>query len=472
MVAGRSREKKILQDMLESNSSELVAVYGRRRVGKTFLIREFYKKNIVFQVTGIYRGNMKDQLINFHYQLQTLSPKLKATKTPKNWFDAFRLLETYLNGLRSKKKKVIFIDELPWMATPRSKFLMMFEHFWNTYCTNRNDLVVVICGSAASFMVNSIIKNKGGLHNRLSHTMRLMPFNLHEVELFLKSKKINLNRYSILQLYMAFGGVPFYLNQINKSESVVQNIDRLCFENDGLLHNEFNEVFSSLFTHSDVHQIVIRALSKTKKGITRNKLLELCKLGTGGIFTKTLFELIESGFVTEYLPFGKRSKDKLYRLSDEYSLFYLKFIEPNLGQGKGTWEKLFAKQSYKSWTGFVFETICLQHVSQIKKALGIDRIYSINSSWLNKNAQVDLVIDRDDGIINLCEMKYCKDSFVMNKFTYENLKNKKYEFEKTTKTRKNVVTTMVTTFGVEKNANALEIIGNDLTINCLFEAAQ
>ncbi len=469
MLTGRSSEIKIMNEMLASTSSELLAIYGRRRVGKTFLIREVYKKHIVFELTGLYKGGMKDQLENFHAQLNLSSKKFENTKVPNNWLKAFQLLENYLNGLKGKKKKVVFIDEFPWIATARSKFLMVFEHFWNTYCTKRNDLVVVVCGSAASFMVNKIIKNKGGLHNRLSHKIQLMPFNLIETELFLKSKNIHLNHYDILQLYMVVGGVPHYLNKINKGESVVQNIDRLCFGHNGILVNEFNEVFKSLFANSDVHEHIVRVLSNTRKGVTRKSLLGLCKLESGGVFSKALDELTESGFVTRYTPFGKRNRGSLFRLSDEYSLFYIKFIEPNQGQGSGTWAKIFPKQTYKTWSGLVFETICLKHVEQIKKELGIARIYSVNSSWHNENAQVDLVIDRDDGIINICEMKFYNGIFAINKPEYENIKNKVTQFKEGTKTRKNVFVALITTYGVLENANSLEIITNSLTMDCLFE---
>ncbi len=469
MIVGREYEINTLRKMLNSNSSELIAVYGRRRVGKTFLIREVYKKHIVFELTGYYKGNLRDQLQNFHAQLESSSTEFTNTKAPNNWFKAFKLLEEYLNSLKKTQKKVIFIDEFPWIATSRSKFLMTFEHFWNTYCTKRNDLVVVVCGSAASFMVNKIIKNKGGLHNRLSCKIQLMPFNLNETELFLKSKSIHLNKYDILQLYMAVGGVPHYLNKINKGESVVQNIDRLCFDSKGDLMSEFNEVFTSLFSNSKTHEKIVRELSKIKKGVTRTKLLELCGFGSGGVFSKTLDELIKSGFVSLYTPFGKKKKDSLFRLSDEYSLFYLKFIEPNQGQGSGTWAKLFPKQIYKSWTGFAFETICLKHTYQIKKELGVERIYSVHSSWLNNNAQIDLIIDRDDGIINLCEIKFYNNPFTINKADYDNIKNKLLQFKENTQTRKNVFITMITTYGVSENANSLELITNSLTMECLFE---
>lgn len=468
MLIGRKNEIKTLNKMLSSNASELVVVYGRRRIGKTFLIREIYRKHMVFELTGYYQGNMRDQLQNFHSQLKSSSSRFSKTKTPDNWFSAFQLMEEYLNSLTKKEKKVIFIDEFPWIATTRSKFLMAFEHFWNTYCSKRNDLVVVICGSAASFMVNNIVKNKGGLHNRLSCKIRLMPFNLNETYLFLKSKNIQLNNYDILQLYMAIGGVPHYLNKINKGESVIQNIDRLCFESNGDLVNEFNEIFTSLFSNSKTHEIIIRQLSKTNKGVTRNRLLDLCKFGSGGVFTKSLDELIESGFVSQYTPFGKKSKSSLFRLSDEYSLFYLKFIEPNQGQGSGTWANMFVKQTYKSWSGFAFETICLKHVLQIKKELGVSKIFTIHSSWFNDKAQADLVIDRDDGIINLCEIKFHNSPFTINKVDYEKLKNKKLQFLLSSGTRKNVFISMLTTYGVSENANSLELVTNNLTMDCLF----
>lgn len=469
MVVGRFGEIKMMNQLLNSSSSELLAVYGRRRIGKTFLIREVYHKSMVFELTGLFQGKTKEQLQNFQTQLNS-SSKSTTFSAPKNWLEAFQMLKEYLEKLRSKKKKVIFIDEFPWIDTKRSGFLRAFEHFWNTYCTKRDDLVVVVCGSAASFMVNKIIKNRGGLHNRLSQIIQLLPFNLHEVKLFLESRKIMLNHYDILQLYMVVGGVPHYLNMFNRGESIMQNIDRLCFAKNGMLAHEFNEVFQSLFVNSDIHELIIRTLAKSKKGLLRNKLLEESKMESSGVFSKALVELSESGFIQQYAPFGKKTKGALYRLSDEYSLFYLKFIEPNLGQGTGTWAKVFPKQSYKIWSGFVFETVCLKHVEQIKKELGVAKIYSIHSSWNNNKAQIDLVIDRDDSIINLCEMKFYEGPYSINKTEYENLKNKMFQFKQDTKTRKNVFITMITSQGLHENANSLELITNKLELDCLFEA--
>jgi hypothetical protein len=316
---------------------------------------------------------------------------------------------------------------------------------------------MVICGSAASYMVQKIINNKGGLHNRISRKIRLLPFNLNETELFLNKNGINYTRYDIIQLYMAIGGVPHYLEKVNKGLSVPQNIDSLCFSKDGVLNDEFNQLYVSLFDDSERHIRIIKTLAGTNKGLTRNELIEKSGMPTGGDFSLKLEELMESGFVTEYRY-----------LSDEYSKFYLKFIEDNKNSGEGTWQRLGNTQSYKSWSGFMFETLCLKHVHQIKKSLRIDAIYSSNSSWFNENAQVDLLIDRDDNVMNLCEMKFYNAPYTIDKKYYLNLKNKVSELQKDTNTKKNVFITMVTTYGVNENEYSKELVQNNLDMDALF----
>ena len=467
-IIGRKYEIEILQESLKSSKSELVAVYGRRRVGKTFLIREIYANQIKFEVTGLYQGELADQLANFTKELKKRSTNF-SIKTPKKWLDAFTLLEEYIEKISGKDKKIIFIDEFPWMATQRSKFLLAFENFWNHFATKRSDLVVVICGSAASYMTKKIINNKGGLHNRISQKIRLLPFNLNETALFLKHKGINYTLYDILQVYMVMGGVPHYLEKLKKGDSVAQNIDRLCFEKDGVLNNEFNQLFASLFEDSEKHLTIIKTLASCRKGLTRQTLLSKSKLASGGDFSLKLSELIESGFVSEYHYFQNKTKKSLFLLSDEYANFYLKFIKDHKNNGAGTWQRLFNKSSYHSWSGFSFEAVCLKHIQQIKKALKIDAIYSTNSSWFNNNAQIDLLIDRDDNIINICELKFYQSEFSIDKKYYDNLKNKVAEFKSDTGTRKNLYLTMLTTYGVKPNAYSSEIVTNELTMNCLFE---
>lgn len=467
-LVGRFLEIRKLEHLLSSSKSELVAVYGRRRVGKTFLVREVYRKNMVFEISGLHNGSMKEQLRNFHSRLLATDCKSIGEVPPKDWFEAFSMLQVYLNTLKGKRKKVIFIDEFPWMATMRSNFLMWFENFWNTYCTHRKDLIVVICGSAASYMVKNIIYNKGGLHNRISQKIRLEPFSLHETKLFLEKKNIHLEYYDILVLYMAIGGVPQYLEMIKKGMSVSQNIDSLCFAKGAELANEFNEVFASLFSSSDTHIAMIRALAQTNKGLSRAEVLQRCNISQTGYASKVLKELMESGFVTQYTPFGRRNRGSLFRLTDEFCMFYLKFMESHKNQGTGTWNKLSAKQTFRSWSGFAFESICLKHVQQIKNALGIGGVFSRNSAWENDNVQVDLVINRDDNRINLCEMKFVSSPFTIDKSYYEELRRKVTLFKEDTKTRKGVFVTMLSSFGVKQNSYSLNIVENDLKMDCLF----
>jgi hypothetical protein len=318
-------------------------------------------------------------------------------------------------------------------------------------------------------MVKQILNNKGGLHNRVTRKIRLLPFNLNETDAFLKSRGIRYSHYDVLQIYMAMGGVPHYLDKLKKGLSVAQNIDQLCFDKDGVLRDEFNQLFVSLFDNSEKHTIIVKALAKCKKGITRQKLITQSGMPSGGDFSLKLKELIVSGFVSEYAYYQNKKQLILYRLSDEYSLFYLKFIQNNKAEGAGTWQRLFKKQTYTSWSGFSFETICLKHIQQIKNALRIDAIFSTSSSWFNSNAQIDLIIDRDDNIINLCEMKFYNTAFAIDKKYYLNLKNKIDEFQKETTTRKNLHMLMLTTYGLKPNEYSSELVQKGLKMDCLFD---
>jgi len=467
-LIGRRRETEILKSSLNDGKSNLIAIYGRRRVGKTFLIREFYKDHTIFEVTGKYNGEMGDQLEGFYKEISQRS-KTKVQHSPKTtWSLAFYTLENYLDTLHSSTKKVIFLDEFPWMATPKSKFLMAFENFWNHYCTKRDDLIVVICGSAASYMTQKIIQNKGGLHNRITRQIRLLPFDLHETDLFLKSRGIDFSYYDTAQIYMTFGGVPHYLDKIEKGASVPQTIDQQCFEQGSPLSTEFDHLFQSLFKDSEIHLTIIKALAKTNYGITRKQLIEKCKIQSGGDFSLKLNELIESGFVSSYRYYGNKEQLKMYRLSDEYTKFYLKFIHPNRDLGFGTWQRLHESASFQSWLGFAFEVLCLKHIGQIKKILKIEGIYSVNSSWFNESAQIDLLIDRDDQVINLCEIKFYNGSLLIDQKYYQNLKNKIAALRGHTQTRKNIFLTMITTFGLKENSYSLELVQNNIQLSDLF----
>jgi AAA+ ATPase superfamily predicted ATPase len=468
-LIGREKEIKILENALQSLRSELIVVYGRRRVGKTFLIRETYKKHIQFEFVGMYKASTREQLKLFQQTLFNYSQQ--KVKAPTNWLAAFQQLKDYCDTLKGNKKKVLFIDEFPWLDNNKSSFLKAFDNFWNSYVTKREDMVVVVCGSAAAYMINKIIRSKGGLHNRLTDKIRVEPFNLKETELLLKKNRVKLTHYDILNLYMAMGGIPHYLEKVNVGESATQAIDRLCFEKDGFLRNEFKNVFASLFDQVDNHEAIIRILADVRKGLSRNAILRKGKFHSGGNLTRTLHELEESGFIEQYAPY-KGNNNALYRLKDEYCNFYIKYIEKNKPSEKGVWNKLQTQASYNAWAGFTFETICIKHIEQIKEGLKIAGIYATTGNWLEKNsengAQIDLLIDRDDNVINLCEIKFYDGLFTLNKKYAFDLMNKTAVFKDSTKTKKSIFLTFISVYGIKENEYSRQLIQNNLTLEDLF----
>jgi uncharacterized protein len=474
-LIGRSPEIEILKDALNSPKAELIAVYGRRRVGKTYLIHTVYEKNMVFEMTGLKDANLSEQLENFSETLEGFMKTNIPVARPQTWMKAFRMLLNFLSSQKIEGKKVVFLDEFPWLDTPKSGFLTAFDHFWNTWASRQSDLVVVICGSAASWMIQNIVRNKGGLHNRITQRMRLLPFNLNETELFLKDLYVNLDQYQILQLYMVTGGIPHYLNFVKPGESTIQIIDRLCFTNEGGLRDEFKNLYIALFENAEKHINVVRKLANKPSGLTRKEISLACEISSGGTLTKILEELEESGFIFEYIPFGKTANEAIFKLGDEYSLFYLKFIENSKALGKGTWIAKANSASWISWSGLAFENICLKHIPQIKRKLGIEGIYTEPSIWryLAKDGevgvQIDLVLDRKDNSINLLEIKYNSKEFVIESKYAAELRNKINVFATQTGTRKSLFLTMLTTNGVKMNEHYLGLVQNQIIAASLFE---
>lgn len=471
-LIGREKEIKQLDKVVTSGKSEFVAVYGRRRVGKTYLIREYFQYQFDFQLTGLANATTQQQLVNFHTSLSRQAPSYEAT-IPQNWLQAFQHLINHLERLTENRKKVIFLDELPWLDTLSSDFMMALEHFWNSWATNRKDILLVTCGSAASWMLNKLISNHGGLHNRVTERLKIYPFNLYETELMLKRRKNVLDRYQILQLYMAMGGIPFYLEAISPEKSAAQNIEELCFRQGALLTQEFPNLFASLFKNASKYELIITTLSAKTMGMTRSELIAVANLPSGGRLTTMLEELEESGFITSYTPFNKKTKNKVFRLSDFYSLFYLKFIKGNTHYEEGVWVNAIDHPSQRAWTGYAFEQICLAHITQIKKALGISGIISQAFSWKSaaseNGAQIDLLIDRRDQVINLCEVKYSINPYVISKTYADTLRNKAAVFKSETKTRKAIFLTIISTYGLLQNEHAASLIQNDISMDALFQ---
>lgn len=474
IVLGRKQQKEKLDQIIESTTSSFAVVYGRRRVGKTFLIRQYLANNIAFDFTGQYNTATQIQLSNFHQEYIKRTKGKLQTQVPSNWNEAFHQLATYLEKLPKTKKHVIFIDELPWIDNHKSGFLSALEYLWNQHVSQMPHIALIVCGSANAWIQKKLLFAKGGLYNRITHTIHLEPFTLAETEEFLQYKGVKLSRYQLLELYMTMGGIPFYLEQIPKGKSSVQIIDLLCFSKNGLLYNEFNQLYPSIFNNADNHLAIINALASKPQGLTRQQLVKTSKLPDGGIFTRTITELEDSGFVSIHLPLQNKKKEAIYRLADLYSLFYYKFIKGNKQNGPGTWEKLSKKASYTAWSGYAFENICFAHLPQIKTALGISGIYANASSWKStgnqhfSGAQIDLLIDRDDNSITICECKFSSNPFVINKTYAENLKNKAFVFKELSKTSKSIFTTLITTFPSIKNQYYLAEIQNEITMNDLF----
>lgn len=451
ILIGRKKEKKLLTKIYHSNKSEFVAVYGRRRVGKTFLIREFFNENIVFQSSGLSDGGTKEQLKNFYKSVCRYDNTTPAI--PVDWLDAFDLLINYLEKINIDRK-VVFLDELPWMDTPNSGFITALEHFWNGWASARKDIVLIVSGSATSWMMNNLILNYGGLHGRLTQKIFLQPFDLDETNTFLKTKGINLSTYELAECYMIVGGIPYYLEFFDRSLSLAQNIDRLIFNPNGELYREFQAVYNSLFKKPDLYIKTVETLSRKAQGMTRNEIINSLKIKSGNALTSVLSDLEYCGFIRKY-NILKSQKNSVYQLTDFFTLFYFHFVEKSSFYNLQYWSNIQRSSEFYVWAGYTFEMLALQNIEKIKQKLGIagvmTEVYAWRSKTSNPGAQIDLVIDRNDNTINLCEIKFCESEFEIDKDYDHKLRNKITAFRSETQTKKTVQLTMITTHGLIQN---------------------
>ena len=476
-LIGRKNEMRALKSYLESERSEFVAVYGRRRVGKTFLIRMAAEDKFSFFVTGVYNASKGEQLTNFAVALQKYAHTSRLS-IPKNWILAFYELSQFLETL-PEGKKTIFIDELPWMDTAKSGFIAALENFWNSWAVLRSDIKLIVCGSATSWMINNLIRNKGGLHNRLTHHLILEPFTLAECEAYFNAFKIPFSRKQIAECYMAMGGIPYYMSMIDKSKSLAQNIDMLFFSSNAPLKEEFNDLYRALFKNAMPHIEVVTALATKGKGLTRQQLLSLTGLTDNGAFSTVLEELEHCGFIRMYEPFGnsnqyrdKRLKrDTNIQLVDFYTLFYFHFVRNNRYQDEHFWTSSFNSPLHRTWSGLSFEMLCLNHLTQIKQALGISGVQTLACSWRSASsspgAQIDLLIDRKDDTINVCEIKYSKEEFEVTKEYESKLQQKMLSFTKETNTKKSLMLTLITTYGLKHNPYS-DCVQSEVVLDDLF----
>lgn len=456
---------------MESERSEFVVVYGRRRIGKTFLVRRFFKDNYAFSFVGKHEMRREQQLTEFAKELMRYS---HSTFVPqlKNWTEAFDALQRLLETYNISGKKVVFFDEMPWMDTPKSDFVSALENFWNGWANMRDDIVLVACGSATSWMVDKLLHNQGGLFNRITQKIYLRPFKLSEMEQYLDEKHFGWNRYQIAQCYMILGGIPFYLTLLNPKLSLLSNIDELFFADaHAMLRTEYNELYSTLFKRPDNYLAVIRMLTERKEGFTRKEISEKTKLG-GAALSKILSDLEQCDFIFSYARYGNAKNNAIYRIKDFYTLFYYKYVNGIDMKDSLRWTHLSSTPQVSSWQGFSFELLCLLHLDEIKKALGIDRILNDASAWRSRqpeqNTQIDLVIERADHNINLCEMKFSSGMYAIDKGYEQKLRERMSIFLAETMTRCSTRITMVTTYGVLQNKHS-GIVNDEVLLDDLFE---
>ncbi len=478
-IIARNKEQEVLQTLLDSGRPEFLAIYGRRRVGKTYLIRNFFApKTELFHITGVPDTKTNQQLWNFAKEFSDVFNM--DYSPPKTWSEAFDDLRKQIAKRKKSGRIVLFFDELPWLASRKSGFIQALTLLWNRYLCNEPSVLLVVCGSAASWVINNIIDAHGGLHNRLTCQLRLQPFQLGDTERYLNERGVHLDRYSIVQLYMAIGGIPAYLDKVLPGHSAAQTIGELCFSQEGnTLYGEFNRLFSSLFGSANNHLAYVRALAKSKQGLTRKELVTKTKTKSVSVQRKVLRELIESGFVTKSSKFAKRSKEASYRLVDHYSLFYLHWLEShkydNQNRPAEFWLSIQQTPSWRSWSGLAFENLVLTHTNALSKALGISGIQHSYHTWRHapdatseEGAQIDLVLDRADNTINLCEIKYTPSQLTVTKTLANELNRKREIFSKVTGSRKSLFNTLITLNGASRNEHYLQAIQNEITAEDLF----
>lgn len=458
-LIGRIQEKRELQEALDSPRSEFVILYGRRRIGKTFLVRNFFSDRYDFHFVGMHHQPQTQQLERFRKALLREASN-KDIPTPGNWQEAFDMLETYLEHLPSSAKKVLFFDEMPWIDSKRSDFVSALEYFWNSWVSGRDDILLLACGSASSWMKDKLIDNRGGLHNRITRQIYLRPFNLAECETYLHEHGFDWDRYQVIQCYMILGGVPFYLSLLHSTMSLPENIDALFYVRNGQLRDEFDELYSAVYTNADTYMKIVKALAHRHQGMTRSEIEKDVQI-SGGSLTRMLKNLERCDFITCYAQLGNRTKNKVYLASDFFTLFYIHFIESEHSRDEHFWSHHFMDRSIEVWQGLTFEIVCLMHLTQLKQALGISGIATAASTWRyvppkdaenrdlpTEGAQIDLVIERADKMTHLCEMKFSDKEYLITKDYEAELRRKQSIFSRVTG-QHGLLTTLITPYGLQ-----------------------
>ena len=472
-MVGRQAQRRLLDEAHASPDPELVVVSGRRRVGKTYLVRQHLADKVDLEVVGIRAGDRQTQIQNFAFAIQQAFD-LDQPPSARGWLELFQHLVVLTTDRYPDGRFCFFLDEFPWMDSPRSGFLQAFEFFWNSYAS-RHDCLVIICGSATSWIYRKILTNTGGLHNRVSRHIHLSPFTLSETKLYLTSLDIRLTDQQVALLYMSIGGIPYYLKGVRCGESAIQAIDRLCFADRAPLRYEFDQLYAALFTRPDRYIEIVRKLNERRSGYTHQQLAQATSLSSGGTLRKTLIDLEQSGFIQSTAPWGNKKKETRYRLIDEFSLFYLRFMEDMTMATQRSWRQIAATPAFHSWTGYAWENISFRHIDMVQRALGISGIISTHSSYYqrldgdDRGCQIDMLIDRADDVVSLCEMKYSRDTYTLTAKEAAAIDHRRAVIDSATSRRKQVFVVMITPLGIKPNVHTLGLVDQEVTLADFFD---
>ncbi len=478
-MIGRKKEIETLNRLYNSNEAQFVAIYGRRRVGKTYLVNEVFQNRITFKHAGVspietntfnMKSPLKFQLKNFYNSL--VISGMKPSKCPKDWMEAFLMLELFLQNKDDGTRQLIFIDELPWLDTPKSSFISAFEAFWNNWACSRKNLMLIVCGSATSWMSDKLINNHGGLYNRLTYEMKLEPFTLKECEEYFAYHNVKFSRYDITSAYMICGGIPYYLSYFYGGYSLAQNIDNLFFKQNAPLANEFNRLFNSIFNNPEFSKALVKTIGSKRIGCSREEIIKDMKIQSNVKLTDALNALISSDFIVKYVPFGETRKREFYKLTDPFCNFYLKFIDNSQKLDEDFFLSNISNQNVVTWRGVAFENVCFNHIKQIKKALEIAGVTSNESAYINSDenekTQIDMLIIRNDNIINMCEIKFYSSEFLVDKNLDKKIRYRTSILENKVAKKYAVHSTLITTYGLKNNEYS-SIFSNVITLDDLFK---
>lgn len=478
-IIGRYRELAVFDEVMSSSVAEFLALYGRRRIGKTFLVQQYFRdKGLFFELVGRHKASQKLQLRHFT-EVYTEAFSLSSSERlppPANWDDAFDTLKQQIE--RSTCPRIIlFFDELPWLSSPKSGFLEALDYFWNRYASRNPKIILIVCGSAAAWMIKKVMANKSGLHNRLTRPpLRLLPFTLGETRAYLQARGVMLEKQQLIDLYMVIGGVAYYLNLVPCAKSCAEVVNALFFQQGAVLKSEFHQLYASLYENPKRHISIIKALASTHQGLTQDQIVKkVTSLSSGGGLLTLLEELECCGFIMKLPQFGKKKKEARYRLIDPYTLFFLQWVDGVDEVGEAYWLRKVGSAAYASWLGYAFENLCIQHYREIIEALKLSVVAEAKSSWCyqgsdqEQGAQIDLIVDRADHCINLCEIKYSQSTFVVSKEYAETLKRKKLIFQEKSKTNKSLFTTLISPYGAERTSNYLSAVHVSLSVESLLK---